>query len=103
MVSGGGGRSGAERRDIPKVSGLKTSRSRLCNVECLLEVLVQGVEQAIAEAPEEEEDGDKAEGKEGFSEGELGCLCDLVIAHSQGAPLPPLSREHGVECRGVSC
>ena len=59
-------------------------------------MLVQGIKQAIAETPEEEEDGDEADGNKGFSEGEFGCLCDLVIAHSQGALLPPLSRKHDV-------
>lgn len=74
---------------------MKTSRSRLGNAECLLEVFVQGIKKAITESPKEEEDGDEADGQKGFSKGELGGLCDLVIAHSQGALLPPLSGEHG--------
>lgn len=52
------------KRNSPKVSGLKTRRTRLVDMERVLEMLVQRVEQAITESPEEKQDGDKRERKD---------------------------------------
>ncbi len=42
----------------PKVGHLQAWGPRSVDVEGILEVLVEGIEQAVAEAPEEEEGGD---------------------------------------------
>lgn len=57
-------------------------------MECILEVLVEGVEQAVGEAPEEEEDGDEADWVERLLEGQLGRLCPLLVRGAQGVALP---------------
>lgn len=57
-------------------------------MECILEMLVEGVEQAVGEAPEEEEDGDEADWVERLLEGQLGRLCPLLVRGAQGAALP---------------
>lgn len=49
--------------NIPKVGGLQTRRSRLVNVQYVLEMFVEGIEQAVTKAPEKEEDGDQADGE----------------------------------------
>ena len=53
--------------DIPEIRSLKTSRPRTIDIENLLEMLVQGVEKAITETPEKEEDGHKSDRPDGFS------------------------------------
>lgn len=52
------------KSNSPKVSGLKTRRTRLVDVEGILEMLVQRIEQAITESPEEKQDGDKRDRKD---------------------------------------
>ncbi len=47
-------------------------------------MLVEGVQQAVREAPEEEEDGDEANGVEGVSKGQLGGFRRPVVANSEG-------------------
>lgn len=50
--------------DIPEVGGLQTCRTSLIDAEDTLEMTVQGVEKTVTEAPEEEEDGDQADGQD---------------------------------------
>lgn len=57
-------------------------------------MLVQGVEKAIGEAPEEEEDGDKADWVERLLESQLGCLRPFLIRGAQRAALPEFFGEH---------
>lgn len=57
-------------------------------------MLVQGVEQAIGEAPEEEEDGDKADWEERLLQRQLGGLCPLLVRGAQGAALPERLGKH---------
>lgn len=57
-------------------------------------MLIQGVEQAIGEAPEEEEDCDEADWVEGLLESQLCCLCPLLVRGPQGAALPEFFGEH---------
>lgn len=52
------------KRNSPKVSGLETGRTRLVDMERVLKMLVQRIEQAIAESPEEKQDGDKRQRKD---------------------------------------
>lgn len=79
---------GSWQAHAPKVGDLETGGSSLADVEGVLEVLVQGVEQAVGEAPEEEEDGDEADWVERLLEGQLGGLCPLLVRGAQGAALP---------------
>lgn len=72
----------------PKVGDLETGRASLADVEGVLEVLVEGVEQAVGEAPEEEEDCDEADWEQRLLEGQLGGLCPLLVRGAQGAALP---------------
>lgn len=78
----------------PKVGGLETGRASFADVECILEMLVEGVEQAVGEAPEEEEDGDEADWVERLLERQLGRLCPLLIRGAEGAALPEGFGEH---------
>lgn len=64
-------------------------------MERVLEVLVQGIEEPITEAPEEEQDGDEANRVDGLAEGELGGPgAGLVIGFETAAP-EPLLDGHG--------
>lgn len=72
----------------PKVGDLETGRTSLADVESVLEMLVQGVQQTVREAPKEEEDGDEADWEQRLLEGQLGGLCPLLVRGSQGAALP---------------
>lgn len=72
----------------PKVGGLKARGSSFADVQGILEMLVQGIEQAVGEAPEEEEDGDEADWEERLLERQLGGLCPLLVRGAQGAALP---------------
>ena len=65
--------------NVPKVSGLQASRSSLIDAEEALEVAVQGVEEAITKAPEEEENGDETDWVDGLAEGELCGARALVV------------------------
>lgn len=78
----------------PKVGGLETGRASFADVECILEMLVEGVQQAVGEAPEEEEDGDEADWVERLLERQLGRLCPLLVRGTQGAALPEGFGEH---------
>lgn len=60
-------------------------------MERVLEVLVQRVEQAVTEAPEEEEDGDEREGKDGLSQRELSSSCAALVVGLE-RPLPEEGR-----------
>lgn len=73
---------------IPKVCCLQPGGSGLVNVERLLEVLIEGIEQAVTEPPEEKEDGYQADGIYRLSQGQLRGLGPLVVGHPQRAPLP---------------
>lgn len=53
-----------QKRNPPKVSGLKTRRTRLVDMKRVLKMLVQRIKQAITESPEEKQDGDKRERKD---------------------------------------
>lgn len=57
-------------------------------------MLIQGIEQAVGEAPEEEEDCDEADWVEGLLESQLCCLCPLLVRGPQGAALPEFLGEH---------
>lgn len=72
----------------PKVGGLEAGAASLADIQSVLEVLVQGVEEAIGESPEEEQDGNEADRVERFLEGQLGGLCPLLVRRAQGAALP---------------
>lgn len=79
---------GGKWAHAPKVGGLEAGAASLADVQSVLEVLVQGVEEAVGEAPEEEEDCDEADRIERFLEGQLGGLCPLLVRGAQGAALP---------------
>lgn len=54
-------------------------------------MLVQGVEQAVTETPEEEEDGDEDDGEERLTKGQFGSLCAARVIGLEGAPLEEAS------------
>lgn len=80
------------RGDAPKVGYLQSGRPRFCDFESVLEVLVERVQQAITEAPEEEKDGDQSNRIQRLSQCQLSCFGPPIISHPQGAPLPEFSR-----------
>lgn len=79
----------------PEVGGLKTGRTRLVDVEDVLEVLVEGVEETVTEAPEEEEGGDKGDGPDGFADGQLRSAGDAAIGRLETPAL-----ENGLDAHG---
>lgn len=54
-----------------KIGGLETRRPGPSNAQSVLEVLIEGIEETIGKAPEEEENGDNAQGPQGLAQGEL--------------------------------
>lgn len=46
-------------------------------------MLIQSIKQAVAEAPEKEEDGDERNGPYGFPESEFGCSSHMVVGDLQ--------------------
>lgn len=58
---------------------------------------VEGVEEAVREAPEEEEDGDKADGVDGLAQRELGGGCALLVIGLEPSGLDEAFEAH--DCR----
>lgn len=87
------------RNDVPKVCGLQARGSRAVDVEDGLEMLVEGVEEAVAEAPEEEEDGDEADGEDGLAQRQLGGAGAARVVGLEGALLEELLGAHGNRAR----
>lgn len=56
---------------LPEVGRLKTRGSSFGDAQSILKMFVECVEETIREAPQEEEDGDEANGVERFFEREL--------------------------------
>lgn len=80
--------------DIPEVGGLQTCRTSLGDAENTLEVAVQGVEKAVTETPEEEEDGDEADGHDRLSQGQLGGASALVVFGLETSGLNEVFKTH---------
>ena len=81
----------------PEVGSLETGGAGLANVEDVLEVLIEGVEKAVTESPEEEQGGDEGNGPNGLADGQFGgpgeagigdlerpVLEELLDAHDEG-------------------
>ena len=63
-----GSNRGEEKVATTEVDDLKTSRLKLSDVENCLEMLVENIEKAVTETPQEEERDDEGEGEdEGFA------------------------------------
>lgn len=86
----------------PKVGDLEAGAASLADIQSVLEVLVQGVEEAVGEAPEEEEDGDETDRVQRLLEGQLGGLCPLLVRRAQGAALPEGFGKHIDWSRGFA-
>lgn len=63
----------------------------------LLKVLVQRIKESITETPEEEENSNKRNRPDGFSQGELRCLGDFLIRDLERSLLEELFGAHD-EC-----
>lgn len=63
----------------------------------LLKVLVQRIKESITETPEEEENSNKRNRPDGFSQGELRCLGDFLIRDLERSLLKELFGAHD-EC-----
>ena len=79
----------------PKVGSLQTCRPRLFDAESILEMLVERVQEAVGKAPEEKQNGNKANGIQRLTERQLGCPGRLVVADAQGALSPEVAAHHG--------
>lgn len=71
------------RHFLPKVSRLKTCRTSSGDAQRSLEMLVEGIDEAIGEAPEEEQHGDEADGPDGSPQRQVSSFGALVIARLQ--------------------
>lgn len=66
--------------NVPEVGSLKTRRSSSCNMERILEMLVQGIKKTVTEAPQEEKRSYKSKRIDGLTKCDLRSLRALVIA-----------------------
>lgn len=80
---------------IPKVGGLQARGTSLCNVQDILEMLIQGIEQAVAKAPEEEEDGDEGDWEDGLAQSELGGAGTGCVVGLEGSAFEEAFGAHG--------
>ena len=61
---------------------MQTARFGGGNIEGGLELGIQDIEEAICEAPEEEEDGDQSNGKDGLSDSKSRSACQTLVGHA---------------------
>lgn len=63
-------------------------------------MLVEGIEEAVTEAPEEEENGDETDGVDGFAQGQFSSSRATSIISLERAPLEKRFEGHGGEIEG---